>query len=379
MKSQTKLFWRASLTLVVAGVGVGIFGLPYVFAQSGVALGLVHLAVLGAVNMFAMVLLADLIVGTKGHPRITGIVERYLGEPYKWVAMALTFGSGWAALLAYMLVGGSFAYALLNPVIGGGEVVYQVGFWAVGSLLVLGGLGFIGKLESLFALVLAGLFVVIVAGAGVQADVGNLVYVDVRQWFTPFGVVLFALGGSAAVPEMAEMLGRYKGRLRKAVVTGSLLMMGIYALFAGAVVAVTGQATTERAIEGLAGAMGHWVLVVGGLAAFFATFTSFLLFGMSIHQSLMNDFRWRYVRGWALAVVVPLALFLLGARDFIQVVGWSGAVLSGLTGLLLIATYAHAKNDPRLPKRHFHLPRTPLFLCALVFLLGIVVTLVRLF
>ncbi len=379
MKSQTKLFWRASLTLVVAGVGVGIFGLPYVFAQSGVALGLAHLAVLGAVNMFAMVLLADLIAGTKGHPRIAGIVERYLGEPYKWVAMALTFGSGWAALLAYMLVGGSFAFALLGPVLGGGEVLYQIGFWAVGSLLVAGGLGFIGKLESLFALVLAGLFVVIVAGAGVEADVSHLVHVDLKQWFTPFGVVLFALGGSAAVPEMAEMLGKYKGSLSRAVITGSLLMIGIYALFAVAVVAVTGSATTERAIEGLADSMGHWVLVVGGLAAFFATFTSFLLFGTSIHHSLMNDFRWRYFRGWVLTVAVPLVLFLLGARDFIQVVGWSGAVLSGLTGLLLIATYAHAKNDPRLPKRHFDLPRAPLFLCAFVFLLGIVVTIISLF
>ncbi|MBI4281134.1 hypothetical protein HY628_02975 [Candidatus Uhrbacteria bacterium] len=48
-----------------------------------------------------------------------------------------------------------------------------------------------------------------------------------------------------------------------------------------------------------------------------------------------------------LSLLVPLALFLLGARDFIPVIGLAGGVTGGLTGVLLMALYGKLLEKQR--------------------------------
>jgi len=52
--SQRKIFWGAVQPLLGSIIGVGIFGLPYVFAQAGFGIGLVHLLVVGLFNLVVL-------------------------------------------------------------------------------------------------------------------------------------------------------------------------------------------------------------------------------------------------------------------------------------------------------------------------------------
>lgn len=374
MGKSNSVFWRSILPLVGSVIGVGIFGLPFVFAQAGFPIAFSFLVLLAVVNTIVLVTYGDIIMNTKGSARFTGIVRKYLGLHWSWLGTLTMFGAAWGAMIAYIIIGGEFLKALFNPALGGEVFVYQIIFFVVSSVLLIGGLGFIARLETVFVTALLIMLFLIITGSLPFVDLSNLQTVNTDNWFLPFGVILFAFGGMAAIPEMADVLGKQKYLLRKAILVGVGIITVVYILFSGVIVAVTGSATSQEAILGLGEYVGNWVVVIGSIVGLFAVFTSFLILGISIIDTMVFDFKRRYLGSWMVAVTVPLIIFLLGARSFISVIGFTGSVLGGLTGMLAIYTYLKAKKHACTPKRCFQIPTWVLYGCSLVFAAGIVLT-----
>ncbi|MDP2631370.1 MAG: aromatic amino acid transport family protein [Candidatus Uhrbacteria bacterium] len=374
-ESKQRIFWRSIQPLVGSVIGVGIFGLPFVFAQSGFFIALVYLLVLAFVNAVLLLAFGDIIINTSGHPRFTGVVNRYLGKAWSWVATVLMFGATWGAMIAYIIIGGTFLHVLLSPVIGGGLIVYQCVFFFVSSFLLIGGLGFITRLEVFFVLALLVMLFVILAGAVPYAEFSNLTNVDSANWFLPFGVILFAFGGLAAVPEMAHVLGRQKQLLRRGIIVGISIISFVYIAFSGIIVAVTGSNTSEEAIVGLGSVLGNWAIILGSVIGLFSVLTSFLILGVSVMDTMIFDFKRRYFASWFFTIAVPFILFIFGARSFIHVIGFTGGLLGGLLGVLAIYTYLKAKKHACVPKRCLLIPNWVLYLCVAVFSLGAILTL----
>ncbi len=377
MQGSQRNFIRSIYPFIGSVIGVGIFGLPFVFAQTGFWIGFVHLIVLAIVNGVVLLTYADIVMNTSGHSRFSGLVKKYLGLHWSWLATVFMFCSAWGAMIAYIIIGGSFLEALFGSSTGWSLVAFQLIFFFVSAFLLIGGLGFISKLEAVFVFSLVLIIVLILLGAAPSADFSNLATVNWSNWFLPFGVVLFAFGGMAAVPEMADVLGREKSSLRRALLVGMVVVSIIYLAFAGVIVAVTGSATSEEGILGLGQILGNWVVIAGSLLGLFAVFTSFLVLGISIIDTLVFDFKRRYLSSWLLAIAVPFTVFLFGARDFIDVIGFTGAVLGGATGLLALYTYLKAKRHACLPKRCLNLPYWLIVISASILLFGIIATFVQ--
>ena len=194
----------------------------------------------------------------------------------------------------------------------------------------------------------------------------------------PFGVMLFAFGGLAVLPEMKEILGKHKRLLRRSVMLGFGVIAIIYAAFGSVVVSVTGKATTQEAILGLGEIMGDWAITIGSVIGFVAVGTSFLILGVQILNSLLHDYKRRYWSSWAIAAGVPVIVFLLGARDFIDVIGFTGGVLAALVGLITIKMYLHAKVHACTPKRCLNIPNWTMYLAALILFAGMIATIIGL-
>ncbi|MFH1631518.1 MAG: aromatic amino acid transport family protein [bacterium] len=373
-ESKNRIFWRSVQPLVGSVIGVGIFGLPFVFAQAGFGIALIHLIVLALVNAVILITYGDIIMNTSGHARFTGIVRRYMGRGWSWFATLIMFGAVWGAMVAYIIIGGTFLHALISPIVGGELMIYQLVFFAISSLLLIGGLGFISRLEVVFVLALLIMLFLIMVGSAPYVDVSNLKTIEPTNWFLPFGVVLFAFGGLAAVPEMAHVLGRYKPMLRRSIIIGISTVAIVYLAFSGIVVAVTGSNTSEEAILGLGSYIGDWAIVLGSLIGLFSVFTSFLILGVSVMDTMIYDFKRRFYLSWLVAILVPFVIFLLGARSFIGVISFTGGLLGGLIGVLAVYLYLKAKKHPSISKRCLPIPGWILYVTGGVFLLGAVLT-----
>jgi len=378
MEAKNKVFWRSVYPFVGSVIGVGIFGLPFAFAQAGFGIGLIHMAIILVVNVITLAVFADLIIHTKGHPRIPAVIRHYLGEKWSWLSTVLHLVGIWGAMVAYIIIGGQFLHALLSPALGGSLIIYQLIFYLVSSFLLIGGLGFISKIEAYFVIALLLILFVILSGSLPYFDFDNLTYIDAKNWFLPFGVVLFAFGGFAAVPEMSQVLGRYKSLLSKAILIGLSVVSCVYLAFSGVVVAVTGQLTTEEAVIGLGDYVGSWVLVLGSIIGLISVFTSFLILGISVMDTLIYDFKQRFMMSWLATIAVPIIVYLAGARSFIGVIGFTGGVIVSLTGLLVILAYFQAKKGIKTSSRNFRYPNWLLYGCALVYSFGALVTILGL-
>lgn len=365
---------RARQTFIGSVIGVGIFGLPYVFAQSGFAIGFGHIILAGVLYALVLTLYADVIVNTPGHSRLAGLAAKYLGPHWKPIATLLPFLNTWGAMLGYVILGGAFLQVLLTPFFGDSSL-YSVIFSLIASVLLIGGLGFISMLESVFTwvfLALIAVFLIIVAPA---ADVSNLFYIEPSNWFLPFGTALFAFGGFAVMPEVADILSGEKHKLRKVIVSSIGIIAFVYVLFAGVLVSVSGMSTTEDAVIGVGGIVGGWALYYGALIGLVSVITSFLALGVSIMDGLIYDYKVRYMPAWFIAAFVPLFVYLLGAQSFIHVISYTGAIIGGLVAILVILLYQKAKKHVCTPKRCYNMPSVVIYLLSSVFALGIVLTL----
>ena len=359
--------------MIGAIVGVGVFGLPYVFAKSGFVVGLLWLIVLGFFMILLQLMFAEMAVETEGKDRLVGYVRRYAGPGFGWAATVAFLGLTWGAQIAYMIVGGEFLHQLLSPFVGGTPFIFSIIVAVIASALIFRGLRFAAKIETVVVCILLFLFSICMLASAPFFEIQHILTFDRANAFLPYGVILFALGGLGVVPEIKDLLGRDCRRLPQVVVPAMGVIIILYAFFSLAVVGVTGDATTPSALTGLAQALGPGFVAVGSLLGAFTILSIFMVVGMESMNMLKADFRLRPRAAWAVASFVPVLFFALGVRQFIDVIGFVGAIFSGGLGIfLIIAYYRMCWTRDKRKAVCAHFPRAIGWILAIVFSAGII-------
>lgn len=333
----------ATATLIGTVVGVGIFGLPYVASRAGLVTTLGYLVVLGGVVLAVNLLYSEVVLRTSEPHRLVGYAERYLGFTGKALATFSLFFGLYGALLAYMILGGEF----LSFLIGGHISPFLAGLLLLAAVayIVARGLRTIGVVEVFMTALLLSLILGLVSYGSTAIKAENLIaFGDSTHLFLPYGVVLFALWGLSAVPEIFGFVTDSPRRLKPAVILGTITPVVIYAIFIVAVVGISGLATTVDAISGLTSALGPLFARYGALIGFLAVGTSMMTIAIITNDSLRLDFYLPRWTGWLLTFLLPLLFYLFVTRDFIKVVSWVGAIAMSLEGLMVLAIHARARK-----------------------------------
>lgn len=378
MGDRNKLLWQGARPLIGTVVGVGIFGLPYVFSQAGYLLGLAELVCVALLSLVSYVIFADLLTINKRHGRFVEVIGQQLGPVGRGVATVAFLGGFWGALLAYVIVGGSFAFNVLHSVMAGSLFQYQAIFWLIASIFMIGGTLFVRRLQT----VLIPLFFVMIVGLVLFA-VPNM-HVDYLTTFTPnklmlpFGVLIFAFSGFAAVPECRDALGRHQTLMYPALALAVILIAMLYALFTIGIMGLTGPFTSPQAVESLRLVAAPWLFSVVSMVGLSIVFTAYISAGNALMNSLIYDFRGRFLSSWWLTVIVPMGLLAFGVKDFIRVIGTTGGILGGVCGILLVLAYERARLTAQLSKRQLVIPQAPVALCFFMFVAMIAVTILEL-
>lgn len=371
-------FYYAVFTLVGTIIGAGIFGLPYIAAKTGIVSTMVYLIFLSAVMTLLHLLYGETVLRTNGNRRLVGYAGLYLGIWGKRMASFSVIIGSYAALLAYIILGGIFLKTLLGGFFGGTEFQYSLIFFFFSAFFIAKGLKMISWLELYLSVFLIAAIIIFLFKGLFSIDPSNFnLGISWKEIFLPYGVILFALNGASIIPEIVKILEYKKSQLKQTIIIGTLIPAIIYFLFILVVFGVSGQNTSQDAISGLVQSYGNSIVLLGALIGFLAIITSFLAFGENLKKTFEYDYKIPKTASLFCALFIPLILFLIGINDFIGVIGFAGAVTGGIDGILIILAYRKAdrygKGD-RKPEYDIVTTKWLEYLLIVMFILGIVYT-----
>lgn len=347
-------------------IGVGLFSLPFITLQVGVGSILAYFLVLGSLVIMIHLLFGEIALKTPDRLRLPGYAKVHLGNWAQKLAFASSLTGFFGALLAYLIVGGEFLANLLSPVLGGGSLFYTLIYLAAGALTIFLGIKLISRIEF-FGLI--GFIVVLVLiylrGRGfVEMDNFSLGGFNsgIKEWFLPYGPILFSLWGASLIPDLEEMLGEQKRLLKKVIFASILIPILVYLFFIYLVLGITGPDTTESAMAGLRNALGDGIVSLGLFFGVITTFTSFITIGLVLKNTLRYDLKIREKPAFVLTCFLPLLLFLAGLKSFIGIISFVGGVMLGIDGILILLMYRKIH-----PQRFWVIPLVLVFLGGIIY------------
>lgn len=330
-------------TLAGSIIGVGIFSLPYVAAKSGIWLTLLYFLVLTLIITIIHLVFTEISLKTPDFKRFPGFVGYHLGKFAQAIATVVIIFGAFGVLLAYLIIGSEFLSAILQPYFGGGAIFYALFYFIIVTFVISLGIKTVSKAEFwALSLLFLSLLIIFIKGF-FNLKLGNIFVSDLEfcasNLFLPYGAVMFALWGTGLIPEVEEMLSGNKKAIKKIVIISTLIPAIIYVLFTFLILGITGSQTTESALTGLKNFLGSGIYAVALFAGVITTFTAFIAQGLTLKKVLVFDMKIKERQALIITCFTPLVLFLLGMKSFIPLLSFTGGVLLGITGILILLMY----------------------------------------
>ncbi len=358
-------------------IGAGILAMPYVIYQAGFWTGMLVLFFIGFSVLLMHLYIGEIVLRTKGKHQLVGYVEKYLGKKAKYILTFSLFFMLNGGLAAYILGGG----AALKALLGGNEFFWSLIFFSVLAVIVFFDLKAVSGSEVLIGSAMIITIALICVLSVPSMDVNNLKGFNLSKFFIPYGVIFFSIVGGGAVPQIRAELKNNKKKLKKAVILGTLIPLGIYALFSLVVIAVVGQSfdmldqgVATVALGFVLGSYMNWFV---NLFAVFSIATSFLSMVLIMKWVYQYDYKLNKKIAWGVSCIIPLIIVLLNWTTFVRILGLIGAVGGGVEGIMIILMHYKAKKfGERKPEyeisSNFFI--SGLLIC--IFIIGIIATIV---
>ncbi len=324
-------------------VGAGIFALPFVFSEAGFLIGGAYLLFFTCVFVAIHRMYADVILGTSGEHRFVGYAEIYLGRIGFLISIFTTAVGLLLILIVYIALAEEFL-GLIVPWFNNSSGAYL--FWALGSLAVVLSIRRLERLEVAVTAAIGAIVLLLFAIGAVRGGGDMLPLFNASSSFLPYGVILFALAGRAAISPIcayAKDNSLSRRQLKGAVTLGTVLPAIFYILFVFAIVWLSIDAVTPDALSGLT-ALPYWILSLLGIFGIFALWTSFFFMGLEVRDILRFDFRFPYGLSLLLVVFTPIILYASGLSNFIWLIGIVGGVFLAMESALVVFMYSRKRG-----------------------------------
>jgi tyrosine-specific transport protein len=339
-----------SLSVMISTtIGIGIFSLPYVAVKVGIMATLVYFIILGALVTIIHLMFGELALKTPDYMRLPGFAKYHLGSAAEVAIFAIIIVSAIGSMVAFASIGGEFLYDTAGAWFGGPQLLYSAIYLLCGSLLIFLGIDLVEKIEfwGLIAFFLS--MAVIVFKASPFFNWNNLL-ANTGGWgdiFLPYGPILFSLWAASSIPEVEEMLGRKRKKkfLLPIIWISSMIALAVYLIFIVSVVGFTGVVTTESALDGFGQIFRGGLLEIVFLFGLVTTFTSFVIFGLTLKKILHYDLKISKTLSWAITAFLPLILLFAGLNNFIAIISFIGGVTLGLEGIIILMMYQKTRPD----------------------------------
>lgn len=334
---------KATFTLVGFIVGAGVLSLPYVIAKSGFIIGITEIILIGIATLTLNLYLGEVVLKTKGIHQLTGYAKIYLGSIGRTVMSLCMISGMYGALIAYLIKESEFLSLLFNLP----RFPALIIFFTIMSIIVYSNLKFIEESEFVMVSLLLIILTIMFILSFPSINLNSLSTINLSKIHLPYGVILFAFLGFAAIPELREELGRDKKLLKKAIIVGSSIPIFIYILFVLTVISISKE-VTDGALIGLAKILPH-IFFLALSFGILTIATSFIAVALALRELYYYDFKLPKLIASTLTCSIPfiITLLILNTRignPFYRILDISGSITGSLTGILIILIFLNAKK-----------------------------------
>ncbi len=349
LKNIFKHYVYPVATLASSIIGVGFLSLPYIALKIGIWPMSFYFVALTTLVVFIHIILGQISLRTPDFKRWPGFVGFYLGTWPKQIIMVTMTAGIFGVMLVYLIVGSQFLSVVFSPIFGGNALTYVLVYFAIAALCLYFGVKTISKVDFL-ALLLLVIILGITFFEGFSHIRASNFFLHTanfqKNFFLPYGALLFSLWGAGFIPETEEMVRGNKKVLKKVIILSTLIPAIFYFLFTFLIVSITGSGTTESALVGLKNFLSPGVISVALLMGVITTFIAFIAEGFLLKKIFMYDLGVKEFHSWVLVCCVPLLLFLLGINSFIPLISFIGGVLLSIDGILIMLMYKKIGGKP---------------------------------
>ena len=328
-------------------VGAGIFGLPFIVQQSGYLPGLFWMIFLAGAVTLTHLLYAEVVMATPGQHRLVGYVRIHLGPWAERLEAFLSVTGLFGSSLAYLILGGLFVSQISASFFPVSAFWGSLLLFAFGLMVVRKGTAFLSGVDFWMTLVEMGSILLLAFIAATAVKVEHLATIHLDHGLLPYGIVLFAYGGLTVVTEVHDIVGGDPRKVRRSVVAGTLMAVGLTIAFVTAVVGGLGPETTSESIGGLSSKFGGSLPLLGAVAGLFSILTSYIVFTDYLNKQFRQDFGIKPFLAAIASVGLPFLLYLIGVRSFGRILELVGAVLVGVEGMFVAVMYLKVKREKR--------------------------------
>jgi len=367
-----KKFFLALAVLIGTIVGAGIFGIPYVISKSGVLSGLFYFLFLGIAVLILHLVFGEIILRTEEKSRLSGYAQKYLGKNGKLIATISMVIGITGTLLAYIIIGGNFLKIIFSPFSNLSSFRFGIIFWLILVYFVIRGIKIIAPIEiftnSAFFIIIFIVFSFLLPKLSFQ----NFDLINLKNFFLPYGIIMFSLTGFAAMPEIADILKTPEERksFKKVIIVSSIACIILYLFFSLAVVGVSGKITSEDALSGLVPFLGQKIITLGALFGLITIADSFLIVCLYFRNSLVYDYHLSKITASSVASFLPLILFLK-FQNFTLIIGIVGTILGTIEGIITLLIFIKAKKlGNRIPEYSLNISKFLIYSLMVLLVLG---------
>jgi amino acid permease len=336
---MSKKNFTIAAIVAAATIGEGVFALPYIIQASGWVVALGYFVALTAVVSIAHILYLRTIGAVHEKERLLGLARKYFGATGFWIGFFAIVIGLLLGFVAYLVLGTLFLQLLIPGIAPG---VALAVFWFLLACLIWMSEGKIAGLE-IIGIALIAFAILFIYGSGHPAAAFlNMPLAVEKNFFLPFGAVLFSLAGWTSVEQVYELArpktedgNQFDPKIFGVFVVGTAFAGLLYWLFALGVIGSGAQVAMDT-ISGIAG-WPVWRKDILALVGLLAVAVVSLPLSREIRGALEKDLRWNSIASRLAIILLPLATVLLGFNNFLTIVSVAGGVFLSAQYILIIA------------------------------------------
>ncbi|MCS7200677.1 MAG: GerAB/ArcD/ProY family transporter [Patescibacteria group bacterium] len=359
MSNEVKSFFIIVSTII----GLGVFTLPDTFAKSGYFF-LIWLVFWFFAFLILHLMWGEILLQTEEKHNLPGLTSIYLDPRLKHIVWLFDFLGLMGVFLVYFIFLVKFWQLILPDL---SPFWLKLAFALFNIYFIIKDISIFSKFEVILGLAIGIIFLTISIFLLPHFKFDNIMSIldQGREPFLPYGIILFALSGTSALPIVYDLIGKNRTSYLKVNFYSLLFVTAIYFLYVFSVSGVLGISASEESLQSLSSHLPKLFLIITIILV--TLNITFIDMAFYLKRGLIFDYQLSPKLANFIIALSTLSLIFWQIDNLIYLIDFISSFFLAFN--LLIACLIYLKLKKRL---FFNFPKVAVTFLILVFLSGII-------